>query len=166
MKLLSRLLRSPPAEKKPRDIECHNCHKCGHLQGRVLSKGRPEGGAGVAVTATTKQARAARQSPAQLQRQRRQISRRGQLRKKRPRPGSYPLKFRGRVVRLWGCHAPCPPSCNKFVSCITKSCRGPIVAADKRVFYAVGIGDLAIEVPHGKSPTPILLRETLHAPGA
>jgi hypothetical protein len=40
----------------------------------------------------------------------------------------------------------------------------PIVAADKRVFYVVGVGDLAIQVPHGKSSTPIILKETLHTP--
>ena len=40
----------------------------------------------------------------------------------------------------------------------------PIVAADKRVFYVVGVGDLAIQVPHRKSSMPIILKETLHAP--
>ena len=39
-----------------------------------------------------------------------------------------------------------------------------ITAADKRVFYAIGTGDLKIEVPNGESLTPILLRDVLHAP--
>jgi transposase InsO family protein len=39
-----------------------------------------------------------------------------------------------------------------------------IIVADKWVFYAIGVGDLRIEVPHGKSSTPVILRETLHAP--
>jgi hypothetical protein len=39
-----------------------------------------------------------------------------------------------------------------------------IVAADKQTFYAVGTGDLKIEVPNGKSLTPIMLRDILHAP--
>ena len=40
----------------------------------------------------------------------------------------------------------------------------PISTADKRIFYAVGIGDLHIEVPNGAKTTPILLKDTLHAP--
>ena len=39
-----------------------------------------------------------------------------------------------------------------------------ITAADKRVFYAIGTGDLKIEVPNGESLTPITLRDVLHAP--
>src|SRR6267142_598588 len=40
----------------------------------------------------------------------------------------------------------------------------PITAADKRIFYAVGTGDLRIEVPNGESSTPIILKDVLHAP--
>jgi len=32
------------------------------------------------------------------------------------------------------------------------------------VFYTVGTGDLRIEVPNGKSSTPILLKDVFHAP--
>jgi hypothetical protein len=39
-----------------------------------------------------------------------------------------------------------------------------IAAADKRVFHAIGTGDLEIEVPNGKSSTSILLKDVLHAP--
>jgi len=39
-----------------------------------------------------------------------------------------------------------------------------ILAANKQAFYAVGTGDLRIEVPDGKSSTPILLKDILHAP--
>ena len=40
----------------------------------------------------------------------------------------------------------------------------PIKAANKGVFYAVGTGDLRVEVPHGESLTPIVLKDVLHAP--
>jgi hypothetical protein len=40
----------------------------------------------------------------------------------------------------------------------------PITATDKQIFYAVGTGDLRIEVPNGKSFTPIVLKDVLHAP--
>ncbi len=40
----------------------------------------------------------------------------------------------------------------------------PITAADKRVFYAVGTGDLQVEVPNGESSSSVVLRDVLHAP--
>jgi len=39
-----------------------------------------------------------------------------------------------------------------------------ISAANKQAFYAVGTGDLRIEVSNGKSSTPILLKDVFHAP--
>jgi hypothetical protein len=59
------------------------------------------------------------------------------------------------------CHM--SPFCNKFLT-YQKIAPQLIVAADKRVFYAVGVGDLVIQVPHGKSSTPIILKEALYAP--
>ena len=40
----------------------------------------------------------------------------------------------------------------------------PITAANKRTFYAIGTGDLQIDVPNGQGTTPVTLRDTLHAP--
>jgi hypothetical protein len=40
----------------------------------------------------------------------------------------------------------------------------PITAVDKHVFYAVGAGDLQIQVPNGMTMTPIILRDALHTP--
>jgi hypothetical protein len=37
-----------------------------------------------------------------------------------------------------------------------------ITAADKRVFYAIGTGDLKFEVPNGESSTSVTLRDVLH----
>jgi len=39
-----------------------------------------------------------------------------------------------------------------------------IVATNKQVFYAIGTGNLWIEVPHGKSSTSIILKDVLYAP--
>ena len=39
-----------------------------------------------------------------------------------------------------------------------------ISAMNKQAFYAVGTGDLRIEVPNGESSTPILLKDVFHAP--
>jgi hypothetical protein len=40
----------------------------------------------------------------------------------------------------------------------------PITVADKRVFYAIGAGDVIIDVPNGESSTQIRLKDALHAP--
>jgi hypothetical protein len=55
------------------------------------------------------------------------------------------------------------PSRNNFLTYRQINPR-PITAADKRVFYAIGSGDLQIQVPNGASTTPIVLRDALHAP--
>jgi transposase InsO family protein len=40
----------------------------------------------------------------------------------------------------------------------------PITAANNHVFYAVGTGDLQIDVPNGKNTQQVVLKDTLHAP--
>jgi transposase InsO family protein len=40
----------------------------------------------------------------------------------------------------------------------------PITAANSRVFYATGTGDLKIDVPNGASSSPITLKDALYAP--
>jgi len=40
----------------------------------------------------------------------------------------------------------------------------PIRAADKRIFHAIGKGDMRIEIPNGRSTTTILLKDVLYAP--
>ncbi len=39
----------------------------------------------------------------------------------------------------------------------------PITVADKRVFYAIGVRDIMIDVPNGESSTQIRLKDALHA---
>jgi hypothetical protein len=39
----------------------------------------------------------------------------------------------------------------------------PIMAADKGVFYAIGQGDVQIQVPNGQETTKVVLQDTLHA---
>ena len=55
------------------------------------------------------------------------------------------------------------PSCECFIAYRTIE-PIPIKAANKGMFYAVGTGDLQVEVPHGESLTPIVLKDVLHAP--
>jgi hypothetical protein len=39
-----------------------------------------------------------------------------------------------------------------------------ICVADKCMFYAIRMGDLEINTPNGKFFTPVILKDTLHAP--
>src|SRR6266702_4272133 len=39
-----------------------------------------------------------------------------------------------------------------------------ITTANKQIFYAIGTGDLQIDVPNGSTTTPVLLHDTLHVP--
>ena len=39
-----------------------------------------------------------------------------------------------------------------------------ITAADKRLFQAIGVGNLCIQISNGKNTTTILLKDVLHAP--
>ena len=40
----------------------------------------------------------------------------------------------------------------------------PITATNKHIFYAIGTGDLQIDVPNRQSTTPVTLHDTLHTP--
>jgi hypothetical protein len=55
------------------------------------------------------------------------------------------------------------PYAKRFINyCSIPPC--PITAANKGTFYAIGTGDLRIDVPNGKGTTPVILHDTLHTP--
>jgi len=55
------------------------------------------------------------------------------------------------------------PFCERFVTYREIPAR-PITAANNHVFYAVGAGDLQIQVLNGASSSKVLLRDALHTP--
>jgi hypothetical protein len=55
------------------------------------------------------------------------------------------------------------PFIHRFTNYCTTPPR-PITAANKHIFYAIGTGDLQIDVPNRHGTTPVILRNTLHAP--
>jgi hypothetical protein len=55
------------------------------------------------------------------------------------------------------------PFCHRFITYHPIEPR-PITAANKRVFYAVRMGDLQIQVPNGESSSSVTLKDVLHAP--
>lgn len=46
----------------------------------------------------------------------------------------------------------------------TEIANRPITAADKRVFHAIGKGDLRVKVPNGQTTTTIILKDVLYVP--
>jgi transposase InsO family protein len=55
------------------------------------------------------------------------------------------------------------PFRDKFISYRSIEPRA-IKTADKRLFYAIGAGDLQVDVPNGATTSSVLLRDALHAP--
>jgi hypothetical protein len=52
---------------------------------------------------------------------------------------------------------------DKFISYHSIELR-TIKTADKHLFYAIGAGDLQVDVPNGVTTSSVLLRDALHAP--
>ena len=164
--------KKPDQDRDKRKVECFNCKKKGHYKSDCWAKGggkegqgprrgknannnaasaeeKPESGAWAAIEDTQEpetwmnaNASAAGSIPARSEQQR-----------------------SGTVTELYdsGASRHMSPFRDRFTSYKEIPPRA-ITAADKRVFYAIGTGDLKIEVPNGESLTPITLKDVLHAP--
>jgi gag-polypeptide of LTR copia-type len=157
-------------KKKKHDIECHNCKKRGHVKAECWAKGGGKEGQGPKKTgnnssaagttsanasgATTVAAEGDIEAWAVIE----EMLEESVVAASVPRtvPQDAELYDSGATNHM-------SPFREKFTTYREIPPRA-IIAADKRVFYTVGIGDLRIEVPHGKSFTPIILREALHTP--
>ena len=172
-------------DKDKRKVECHNCHKKGHMKADCWAKGggkegqgpRQWGGASDNAASAADKAKdtieawvvidgsdseeswaaieevsdpedlqltaaaAAGSSPAQA----------GQA------CGSVPKLYDSSMSRHM------LPLHDRFVTYQEIPPR-PITAADKRVFYVIGVRDIVIDVPNGESSTQIRLKDALHAP--
>src|SRR5258707_4700546 len=55
------------------------------------------------------------------------------------------------------------PHCKHFITYETiPAC--PIIAANNKVFHAIGMGDLEVELPNSNKSSKVLLKDVLHAP--
>ena len=160
-------------KKKKRDVECHNCHKRGHVKAECWAKGggqegqgpkrksRAQGGA-AAVAEDQLEAWAVVEEVDEEWAMVEGVDEEGQ--EYVAAAGSARTNA-GVETELYdsGASRHMSPFRDRFVSYRTITPRA-ITAADKRVFYAIGEGDLRVEVPNGKSSTSVLLRDALHAP--
>jgi hypothetical protein len=152
--------------KKNRDIECHNCHKRGHVKADCWAKGGGNEGGGPKRNGRARERAAAVADDHQLEAWAavEEEFEGGDGQDHVAAAGS--ARANGGVeTELYdsGASRHMSPFRDRFVSYRTIPPRA-ITAADKRVFYAIGVGDLRVEVPNGKSSTSVLLRDALHAP--
>jgi hypothetical protein len=149
--------------KKPKkDVECFNCKKKGHMKSDCWAKGGGKEGQGPKKRSQDSAATAEKsQQPdieawAAIEEIEDEEYGLSVLVSKQPRSKG----------ELYDSGASChmSPFRNNFVSFCSVPPR-PIMAADKRLFFANGIGDLRIRVPNGESSyTPVILRNALYAP--
>ncbi len=161
-----------------KNVECYNCHKKGHFKSECWKKGSGDEGGGPqrgkgskdgakddAAPAEERQEPEAWalmedvQEPADNQRPDAAAAAAGSILAQAEQARS------GIATELYdsGASRHMSPFRDRFVSYSAIPPRA-ITAADKRVFYAIGTGDLEIEVPNGESSTRIILKDVLHAP--
>jgi hypothetical protein len=164
--------------KDKKNVECYNCRKKGHYKSECWKKGGGDEGGGPqrgkgskegtqdgAAPAEEKQEPEAwaliedMQEPADEQTPDAAAAAAGST------PAQAEQARSGIATELYdsGASRHMSPFRDRFVSYKTIPPRA-ITAADKRVFYAIGTGDLEIEVPNGESSTRIILKDVLHAP--
>ena len=154
------------ADKKwsTKDVECFNCNKKGHFKSECWAKGSSNEGGGPKRsqdqrrdkstakdgrdTANTAQAESSSEdeSWAVIVKVGDATSGESELYNSGASRHMSPFKHRLRVTNL----SSIPPC--------------PITAANNRVFYATGLGDLKIDVPNNSLSTRITLKDALYAP--
>ena len=153
--------------KKPKkDVECFNCKKKGHMKSDCWAKGGGKEGQG-----PKRKGKDGAASADQQQQQSQQPDIEAWAAIEEIEDEEYSLSiFENKPPRKEGklydsgasCHM--SPFRHQFISYCSILPR-PIMAADKRLFFAKGMGDLRIRVPNGESSyTPVILRDALHAP--
>ena len=150
-------------KKNKKDVECFNCGNKGHYKSDCWAKGGGKEGQGPKRKGKDKDsATSVEQSQPQPDIEAwaaiEEVSEEDQSQQ------SFASKLRTKS-ELYDLGASChmSPFCSQFISFRPISPH-PILAANKRYFYAEGMGDLQIRVPNGESFMPIIPRDTLYAP--
>ena len=159
-------------KKSKRDIECHNCHKRGHIKANCWAQGGGKEGQGPNHNRGTSRSAATQAEENALEAwvaieevEECQDVTLGT--KAAATAGSSPAwaEHGNGASELYdlGASRHMSPYRERFVTYHSIPPRA-ITTADKRIFYAVGTGDLQIEVPNGSSTTAVLLKDALHTP--
>ena len=147
-------------KKSKRDIECFNCKKRGHVKADCWAKGGGKEGQGPkrkgqdgAASADQQQQQSQPDMEAWAA-----IEEVSEEEQNQSHLASEPRTESELYDSGASCHM--SPFRQQFVSYRPIPPR-PIMAADKRIFFAEGMGDLRIRVPNGESFTPVILRDAL-----
>jgi len=160
-----------------KQVECFNCHKKGHVKADCWARGggkegqgpRRRGGGGKDGGAKGNAAAGAKQAEEKSRDIEAWAAMIGVEEEEADEVPQVPVmaadEAAGAEMELYDSGASChmSPFHKRFVTYHKIPAR-PITAANNRVFYAVGVGDLQIQVPNGTSSSKVLLRDTLHAP--
>jgi len=173
-------------DKHKHKVECHNCHKKGHMKANCWAKGGGKEGQGPqqrgGVSDSAASVSAAKDKDAieawvVIDRMDSEESWAAIEEVSNPEDflltataaaGWTPVqagRVRGSAPKLYdsGVLRHMSPLRDRFIA-YQEILPRPITAVDKRVFYAIGVGDIIIDVPNGESSTPIRLKDVLHAP--
>jgi hypothetical protein len=162
-------------KKKKHNVECFNCHKCGHVKADCWAKGGSKEGQG-----PWRSGSAAARVNSSASAQEADIGAWAAIEEISEEAASSTAEEPERRVTMAAsssARAPMPeaelydsgasrhmsPYQHRFETYWVIPPRA-IMATDKKMFYGVGIGDLRIKVPRGKSHSVVLLRDVLHAP--
>ena len=170
---------------KKRDIECYNCHKRGHMKADCWAKGggkegqRPrrnqdsskEGGKKADAAAGAEQAGEksdqSKDKEEEIEAWAVVVEEEEEEEEDSPQIPAMAADENGDAAQAElydsGASRHMSPFRERFTTYRDIPAR-PITAANNRVFYAVGAGDLEINVPNGASSTKVLLRDALYAP--
>ena len=150
-------------KKNKKDVECFNCGNKGHYKSDCWAKGGGKEGQGPKQKGKDKDS-AASAEQSQLQPDIEAWAAIEEVSEEDQSQQSFASELRTES-ELYDSGASChmSPFRSQFIS-FRPIPPHPILTADKRYFYAEGMGDLRIRVPNGESFTPIILRDTLYAP--
>jgi transposase InsO family protein len=167
---------------KKRDVECFNCHKRGHMKADCWAKGGGKEGQGPRRRRNSSKDGGKKADTAAGAEQAGDKSAGGKDKDEdveawavveeeedEDEPPQIPAmaadEARDAEVELFdsGASRHMSPFRERFVTYRDIPAR-PITAANNRAFYAVGMGDLEIDVPNGASSTKVLLCDALYAP--
>ena len=150
-------------KRSKRDVECFNCKKRGHYKADCWAKGGGKEGQGPKRKGQDGAASADQQQQ-QSQPDIEAWAAIEEVSEGEQSQSSYASEPRTES-ELYDSGASChmSPFRKQFVSYRPIPPR-PIMAADKHLFFAEGMGDLRIRVPNGESFTPVILCDALYAP--
>jgi hypothetical protein len=159
---------------KQHDVECDNCHKKGHMKPECWAKGSGNEGRGPKCRGKKGKAKGDKKSGKKAEAASAEQAEPNveawaaieELEDEAPQVPVMAMRSEDNIqceLLDSGASRHMSPFCKSFATYRLIEAR-LITAANNQVFHAVGMGDLLIEVPNGKSSTKIVLCNVLYTP--